>query len=115
MNKKTARAIAESNITVGQVKAMLQKAYEAGAASGSRSRVNPGLSRAIAFNIFWEAYEKEGDDHIIRGIGDVLGATNALREFGEYWDGVMPQGKPRRKLPDEYAHEEAINIHEEMT
>ena len=111
MNKKTARTIAESNITVGQIKTMLQKAYDGGAASDGRSRVNPGLSRAIAFNIFWQAYEEEADDHVIKGISDVLGATNALREFGEYWYGTMPQKKAGRKPPGEYAHEEATNIY----
>ncbi len=111
MNKKTARTIAESNITVGQIKTMLQKAYDDGAASGKRSHINPGLSRAVAFNIFWQAYEDENDDHVVRGTGDVLGAMNALREFGDYWDGITPQKKPRRKPPGEYAHEEAINIY----
>ena len=113
MDKRTAKTIAKSGITVGQIQAMLRRAYDEGAANDTRSHVNSGISRGIAFNIFWGAYEKEDEGHIIKGLGDTLGATNALREFGEYWGGLAPQKKKRsrRKASGEFAHQEAINIY----
>jgi len=107
MNKTTAKKISQSGITVGQIKAMLQRAYAAGAASDKRGKLNPNMSRAAAFNIFWKGYANSPDDKIINGLG-TLGARNALCEFGEYWEGWRPEAKRKLQPSGEYHHEDAI-------
>lgn len=92
MNKRKAKEIAQSGITVGQIKQMLREAKAGGDNNINRSVVNKGMTKAHIFKILWGAYIDESDDDIIgksrgkRGIGAVIGATNAIWEFGDYWE-----------------------------
>lgn len=110
MNKTHAKAISESGITCSQIKSMLKRAYDAGAANDQRSKINPVMSRAAAFNIFWRAYSEE-ENRLIRGV-HCIGAKNAIYEFGDYWEGPIHKSQSRQKYDGEYHHEPAINIYE---
>jgi hypothetical protein len=114
MNKTAAKKIARSGITSGQIKKMLKRAYDAGAAGNSRSGVNPGFSKAAVFNILWNGHMGDEDNKPIKGIGDVLGAQNALREFGEYWEGNVPRTTRRKKPTGDFHHEPAIDIYKKQ-
>jgi len=113
MNKRDAKEISRSGITVGQIKAMLRRAYDGGEANDLRAKINPVMSRASAFNIFWKAYRTEADDKEITGL-NTIGAKNALYEFGDYWEGFEPTKKVNTKYDGEYHRESAINIYEEF-
>jgi hypothetical protein len=116
MNKTMAKKIAQSGITVGRIKAMLRRAYDAGAADARISNCNPGFTKATCFNILWKGYT-EPDCEIVKGLGDVMGATNALREFGEYWDGDISEYKTQRhsRTSGTPVHQEPIDIYAEPT
>jgi len=111
MNKVTAKKIAKSGkVTYGQIRKMLKRAYDAGAANDRRSCVNGGCSKATAYNIFWKGNantEKYPDDRVISGL-EYLGAYNALREFGDFWDGWIPETPKKKKMPD-YIHQEPLD------
>lgn len=106
MNKTTAKKIAYSGITFGEIKEMLKKAYTEGLATNRRSVVNKGMSKAKAFNILWEGHKNHEDTEKIRGAA-CLGAKNALWEFGECWEGWQPE-KPGAKAKPRIHHEEPI-------
>jgi len=112
MNRPEAKAIVESGITVGQIKAMLKRAYDAGAVNESQSKVNPSVSNSVTFNIFWKACRDENESEVITGI-DELGARNVLREFGDYWEGYRPPKRESFKPILKFHHEQAMNIYEE--
>jgi len=112
MNRRDAKEISRSGINYGQIKAMLQRAYDAGAADNSRATLNPIMSKATCFNIMWRGHKDHSDDEMIKGFHEI-GASNALREFGEYWEGFKPQRVITKKYDGEYHHEEPINIYEE--
>lgn len=109
MNKTQARKVANSGITVGQIRAMLQKAYDAGAANDNQSSVNKGCTKAVVFNILWKGYKNNAADDVIEGI-EVLGATNAIREFGEFGEWAAQPQRKRAPVGAPF-HEEAIDIY----
>ena len=85
MNKSKARKIAYSNITVGQIREVLVKARNSGAANSFRSKINGSFSKGAVFNLFWRSIEDLSDDKILDSPGLCVLATNILREFGEFW------------------------------
>jgi len=109
MNKSQAKEIANSGITVGQLKATLEAAYTGGAANNKRAVVNKGMSKATVFNIMVKGYQNQNDDTVIEG-AHCISARNILREFGEYWDGEIPKKKIRNNDSGDYHHEEPIKI-----
>jgi hypothetical protein len=111
VNKEDAKTISQAGITYGQVKGMLKRAYDAGVANDDISTINPSLSRATGFNIFWKAYSVHDDADIVRGMNE-LGVASALREFGEYWDGYRPDPRPKMRATGEFHTETAINIYQ---
>ena len=115
MNKTTAKKIAQSGITYGQIKDMLKRAYDAGAANDTVSNVNPGCTKSVCFNILWKGHAKP-DDTTIKSMGDIIGAKNALWEFGDFWDGDISKFKPTRKKASSTNpfHQEPIDIYEDM-
>jgi hypothetical protein len=110
MNKTQAKEISKSGITVGQIKELLKKVYDSGAANNTRGKVNKSFSKSTIFNIFWKGYVDQKDDKIIYASG-CLAASNVLREFGEFWEGELPPKKYKNK-PGSFCHTEAINIYE---
>ena len=109
MNYKQAETIAKSGkITWGELQATLQQAYDAGAADDRRGTVNNGLDKATMFNIM-SGYAKEytPDQVVSLKRWEWLGAVHILREFGEFWEGWMPEIK-RKTLPPPH-HSEAVN------
>jgi hypothetical protein len=111
VNKYDAVKISQSGITYGQIRSMLKRAYDYGAANDDRSTINPILSRASAFNIFWAGFRSHADTDMVRGVNEI-GVSNALREFGEYWEGYRPDSNPRMKATGEYHREPVINIYQ---
>ncbi len=109
MNKSTARKIADSGITVGEIRTMLMNAFRDGDVDERRSILNRGMSKAAAFNIYWEGWENDDDSDVIKG-SECISAANALREFGDFYDGAIPpNSRSTRPTPDSIFHEEAIN------
>ena len=101
MNKSQAKKIVQSGITVTQIKEMLTSAYRDGAANESRSTVNKGASKSVVFNILWKGYENQDVEIPKHGI-EVLGAVNALREFGDFWEGETPVIHRKKETVDIY-------------
>jgi hypothetical protein len=108
MNKLDAKKISESGITVGQIRAMLIKAYDAGEVNETASKINKGFSKAAVYNIYLKSYEKLGDKKEIKGL-ECLGAKNALYDFGEYWDGWRPEKKIKKHFSGKIYHEAPLN------
>ena len=110
MNKTQAREIAESGVTIGQLKDMLRAAYEDEAPSKRRSIVNAGMSKGAVFNILWKGFATWGDDTVV---AEVRAAVDALREFGGYWEGEVPVKSRRVKTgTSDYSHQEPIDIYQ---
>lgn len=112
MNKSQARQISKSGITYGEIIEMLKRAYDDGAAKNIRSIINPTMSKGTCFNILWKGHINRPLEDIISGINQ-LGAGNALREFGRYWEGEIPQQSPHEKYEGVFYHQEPINIYEQ--
>lgn len=110
MNRNTAKQIARSGITYGQIIHMLQRAYDDTYPDDSRSTLNPVMSKAACFNIMWRGHIGHNPDDIINGCHQI-GAANALREFGSYWDGFKPKESKSEKYNGEYHHVELIDIY----
>ena len=110
MNRNKAKSIARSGITAGQIKDMLRCAHRDGAANDSRSGVNPSFSKAVCFNILWPGHKDMDDEQVIKKTGDVMGAVNALHEFGDYWNGEVPDIRRRKKPTGEYVHHKVMDI-----
>jgi len=88
MNKMDAKKIAKSGILISQVVSMLERARQDGQnVSDRRSRVNKGLTKEQAFRILFNAHVDKDPDRVIKSTSDVLGAQNAIREFGDFWGG----------------------------
>ena len=86
MNKQRAKQIIKAGVTIGQIRDMLVRAREAGEAENeSKATLNRTMSRGQAFGIFWNCYGIEDDVAVDPYGRAALPATNALREFGEYW------------------------------
>ena len=109
MNKRQAHLIAKNEkITVGEIIELLKRAYDNGAANKTQSKINPHFSRAVAFNIFWRSYSEKDKDANCH----YLGLRNVLREFGEYYNGEIPERSKVPPKPATWDHEPAINPHE---
>ena len=109
MNKSTAEKIAKSGqVAWGQIQALLQQAYGAGAADESRSAVNKSFSKGAMFNVMWGYAKEYSPDRIVDGrcYDEWIGARHCLVEFGCFWDGWTPD-KHSIILPDPI-HQEAI-------
>lgn len=89
MNKQRAKQMARSGITARQICDMLTRAFESGAVDNSPSVVNKQFTKAQVYQMYL-SFREDGDKKI-SSIADILGATNALRDFGEYWreDGLQ--------------------------
>ena len=107
MNKKQATAIARQGVLCGDIKKMLISAYDDGAADERRSTVNSLFSKGAVFNILWKG-TKDSDDNKVESF---LAARNALREFGDYYDGYVPFTTEKKPDPPPVQHEDAINPH----
>jgi hypothetical protein len=99
MNKAMAKQIAQSNqITWGEVKAMMLKAYDLGMVDERQSVVNKSFSKATAFNIMWPWVKDKDDDEEVTH--NWHAAMHCLREFsghrGALWTGWRP---PKKAAP----------------
>lgn len=104
MNKNTARLIAQSRITIGDVIDLLLAVREQpDIFFEKRSRLNKGLSRGVVFNIFWKAYKNRSREIIVE-TDDIVPVTNLLREFGDFWKGGKPE-KQRLSRPLTFSHQ----------
>lgn len=102
MNKAKAKQIARSGkITWGDLQATLRRAHEAGATDERRGVVNKGLTKAASYNIFVRyAKEHSSDDVVNKHIySDWIGAQHIIREFGEFWEGWVPEERPKVEPP----------------
>ena len=107
MRKSTAKQIALHGITWGDIREMMLRAFDAGAADERRSIVNKSFTKATCFNILYECIETYDTNSIVVKGNLALGAIHCLREFGDYWDGWRPDAK-KQDLPPP-VHREAID------
>lgn len=84
MNRWQARNIAESSVTVCQIRAVLDAAQNSSRLDAP-SKLNSSFTREQALSIFRGAFSKMEGSQTIERAGMIVSATNVLREFGEYW------------------------------
>lgn len=108
MNKNSAKRIARENeISYGEIKEILTKARASDINWEAVSSVNKGITKGVAFNIFWKGITDE--DHVVPY--STLYAQNVLREFGEfsqYADYNNP--KKQRNATTKVVHQEPMEI-----
>lgn len=90
MNKIEARKLAET-ATMEQIRQMLKTAQETIKDWTQVSSVNIGLTKGVSFNIF-SAGDLNKEMHI-------MGKTNAIREFGEFFPGYQKIAKTKKDYP----------------
>ena len=96
MNRDEAKIIAET-VSHDDLKRMMVNAYKSIEVWNIPSRVNNGISKGAAFNIYTKI-NIDDDTHILAKI-------NMLREFGEYLPNYQKE-KKEQKPPVNFYHEE---------